>query len=119
MKTRIQSLVRSLFSFAAVSALAVAAQAQPTDDPQTILFVGNSFTQGANSAVLRYRPASVDDLANERVGGIPALFPVSKTAWWRGINEGRYPKPVKLAARTTAWRAEDIRALLQASGGAA
>lgn len=74
MKTRIQSLARSLFSFAAASALAVAAQAQPTDDPQTILFVGNSFTQGANSAVLRYRPASVDDLANERVGGIPALF---------------------------------------------
>ena len=47
---------------------------QAAGDPQTILFVGNSFTQGANSAVLRYRPESIDDLGNDRVGGIPALF---------------------------------------------
>ena len=46
--------------------------------PDRILFIGNSFTQGANSGVLRYRPDSVEDLNAEkpedRVGGIPALF---------------------------------------------
>ena len=46
--------------------------------PERILFIGNSFTQGANSAVLRYRPDSVEDLnaekPDDRVGGIPALF---------------------------------------------
>lgn len=42
--------------------------------PQRILFVGNSFTMGANSAVLRYRPDSVEDINGEGVGGIPALF---------------------------------------------
>ncbi|PZT86988.1 MAG: PEP-CTERM sorting domain-containing protein [Citromicrobium sp.] len=44
------------------------------EQPQQILFIGNSFTQGANSAVLRYRPDSVTDLNSEGVGGIPALF---------------------------------------------
>ena len=42
----------------------------------------------------------------------PGLIPVSHATWWRGIKEGRFPKPVKLGARVTAWRVEDIRALI-------
>lgn len=48
--------------------------------------------------------------------GIPALFPVSASTWWAGVRSGRFPKPVKLGPRTTAWRVEDIRALIE--GGA-
>lgn len=44
---------------------------------------------------------------------IPAVIPVSKFTWWAGIKLGRYPKPVKLGPRITAWRVEDIRALIQ------
>ncbi|MBM4207425.1 MAG: AlpA family phage regulatory protein [Gammaproteobacteria bacterium] len=44
---------------------------------------------------------------------IPAIIPVSKSTWWQGIKDGRYPKPVKLSARTTAWKVEDIRALIE------
>ncbi len=40
-------------------------------------------------------------------------IPVSKSTWWAGIKAGRYPKPVKLGPRITAWRAEDIRALIE------
>jgi hypothetical protein len=40
----------------------------------TILFVGNSFTYGANSPVWRYRASTVHDLNDEGVGGVPALF---------------------------------------------
>jgi hypothetical protein len=54
------------------------------DEQQSILFIGNSFTQGANSAVLRYRPDSVTDLNGEGVGGIPALF--AKFAEQAGLN---------------------------------
>lgn len=43
---------------------------------------------------------------------IPALIPVSKSTWWQGVKDGRFPKPVKLSARTTAWRVEDIRSLI-------
>ncbi len=42
----------------------------------------------------------------------PGLIPVSHATWWRGIREGRYPQPVKLGARVTAWRVEDIKALI-------
>lgn len=44
---------------------------------------------------------------------IPAIIPVSKSTWWAGVKTGRYPKPVKtLGQRITAWRVEDIRALI-------
>ncbi|KQN86808.1 glycosyl transferase family 1 [Sphingomonas sp. Leaf67] len=39
-----------------------------------ILFIGNSFTFGAGSPVERYRPDSVTDLNDDRIGGVPALF---------------------------------------------
>lgn len=42
----------------------------------------------------------------------PGLIPVAHATWWRGIKEGRFPQPVKLSARVTAWRVEDIRALI-------
>lgn len=47
-----------------------------------------------------------------RLSIILYFFPISRSAWWAGVAAGRYPQPVKLSARTTAWRAEDIRALL-------
>lgn len=50
---------------------------------------------------------------------IPAIIPVSKSSWWQGIRNGRYPKLVKLGPRTTAWKVEDIRALIEAMDGAA
>jgi predicted DNA-binding transcriptional regulator AlpA len=44
---------------------------------------------------------------------IPAIIPVSKSTWWEGVKSGRYPQPVKtLGQRITAWRVEDIRALI-------
>lgn len=46
----------------------------------------------------------------------PALIPVSATVWWEGVKTGRYPKGIKLSARTTAWRVEDVRELIQTLG---
>lgn len=43
-------------------------------------------------------------------------YPVAKSTWWAGVKTGRYPQPVKLSERCTAWRAEDIRALIEATG---
>ncbi len=39
-------------------------------------------------------------------------IPVSKSTWWEGVKVGRFPKPIKLGPRTTAWRKEDIQALI-------
>jgi prophage regulatory protein len=49
---------------------------------------------------------------------VPAIIPVSKSSWYAGIAEGRYPKGVKLGPHTTAWKVEDIRALIERLGGA-
>ena len=51
-----------------------------------------------------------------RLSQVLALIPVGKSSWWRGCKSGRYPKPVKLAPRTTAWKAEDIAALVATLG---
>ena len=32
-------------------------------------------------------------------------IPISKSTWWAGVKDGRYPKPVKLGHRITVWRA--------------
>jgi len=45
---------------------------------------------------------------------VPAVVPVCKSTWWAGVKSGRFPSPVKLGPRTTAWRVEDIRNLISA-----
>ncbi|MDZ3832807.1 MAG: SGNH/GDSL hydrolase family protein [Sphingopyxis sp.] len=66
--------MRRRIAMVAAAWLAAVSPVHADEAERSILFVGNSFTQGANSAVLRYRPQSVDDLGGEGVGGIPALF---------------------------------------------
>ena len=48
-----------------------------------------------------------------RLSQILNIFPVSKSAGWEGCRSGVFPKPVKLGPRTTAWRVENIRALME------
>ena len=40
-------------------------------------------------------------------------IPVSKSTWWAGVKDGRFPKPLKLGARVTVWRVDDIRELIE------
>lgn len=40
-------------------------------------------------------------------------IPVSKSTWWQGVKDGRFPKAQKLGPRTTVWKVEDIRALFE------
>jgi prophage regulatory protein len=48
-----------------------------------------------------------------RLKAVLALLPISAASWWAGVASGRYPKPVKLGPRITAWRVEDIRKLIE------
>jgi hypothetical protein len=48
---------------------------------------------------------------------IPPILPVGRTTFLNGVKSGKYPKPVKLGQRTTAWRVEDIRDLIAKIGG--
>jgi prophage regulatory protein len=59
----------------------------------------------------------LSQIIGDKARGIPPIIPVSKSTWWAGVKNGRFPKPVRnLGPRITAWKASDIRAL--ASGGA-
>lgn len=47
-----------------------------------------------------------------RIRQILQLIPVSASTWWAGVASGKYPPAIKLGARTTVWKAEDIHALI-------
>ena len=51
-----------------------------------------------------------------RLHQVLALIPVSKSAWYAGMAEGRYPRPVQLGPRTVAYRVEDIATLIESLG---
>lgn len=65
-------------------------------------------------------PSSFPQTGFVRLSSILAPFgpmPVSKSTWWAGVKSGRYPQPVKLGSRITAWRVEEILALLEGASG--
>jgi predicted DNA-binding transcriptional regulator AlpA len=62
---------------------------------------------------LRVAQITGDPKANPPV---PAIIPVSRSTWWDGVKSGRFPKPVKLGPRMTAWCVEDIRELVVSFG---
>jgi predicted DNA-binding transcriptional regulator AlpA len=47
-----------------------------------------------------------------RLPVILKIFPIGKSTWWQGVKDGKYPNPVKLSDRITAWKVEDIKSLI-------
>lgn len=45
-----------------------------------------------------------------RLKEVLIIFPVSRSTWYRGIEVGRYPAPVKIG-RMSFWRLKDIQEL--------
>ncbi|HAI94812.1 MAG TPA: transcriptional regulator [Xanthomonadaceae bacterium] len=76
-------------------------------------------TSAPHSLLLAVSPVAFNPLPVTgflRLSEVLRLYPVAKSTWWAGVKSGRYPKPVKLGERCTAWRVEDIRALIEAAG---
>ncbi len=48
-----------------------------------------------------------------RLPEVLEVFPVSKSTWFQGVKDGRYPSPLKLSKRCSAWALEDIHALIK------
>lgn len=67
-------------------------------------------------------PSQLPTTGFVRLPQILAHIPVSRSTWWMGCKSGKYPAPIKLGENITAWKAEDIHALiakLAEQGGAA
>jgi predicted DNA-binding transcriptional regulator AlpA len=57
----------------------------------------------------------LSQILGDKRKGITPIIPVSKSSWWDGVKSGRYPASVKLGERTTCWRVEDIRKLIEST----
>lgn len=55
-------------------------------------------------------------ILGDKKKGIDPIIPVSKSTWWAGIKEGRYPAPVKIGKRAVAWKASEIEVLAEQFG---
>jgi len=53
----------------------------------------------------------IDSIVGNKKKGIVGILPISKSTWWAGVKSGRYPKPVKISTRCTAWLAEEVDAM--------
>lgn len=63
----------------------------------------------------KHAPTQATGLPDEgfvKVPQIIAVFPVSRSGWWQGVKDGKYPAPVKLGPKNTAWKVQDIRKLI-------
>ena len=56
-------------------------------------------------------------LIGSRRAGTKGILPFSSPTLWRMVKDGRFPKPVKLGERITAWRVEDVRAWMDSRKG--
>lgn len=43
-----------------------------------------------------------------RLPQVLEYLPISKSSWWSGVKEGKYPASLKLGPRTTVWLESDI-----------
>lgn len=76
--------------------------------PRSVLFIGNSFTFGAQSDVMTYRKESVTDLNGDGMGGVPALF--MRFAEEAGLH---YQVSLETAAgQTLAWHLANKRGVI-------
>lgn len=60
-----------------------------------------------------------DDLpnsANVRQPVVQGLYGCSAASIWRGVKNGRIPKPRKLSPRTTCWNVGELRRALALDG---
>jgi prophage regulatory protein len=48
-----------------------------------------------------------------KIVGPNGLIPVSRSAFYQGIRDGIYPRPVRLGKRTSAWRMSELMHVVQ------
>lgn len=58
----------------------------------------------------------VDPRALLRLPQVLTLVAVSRSTFWKGVQQGRFPRPVRLAGtRAALWRARDIIELIESA----
>lgn len=47
-----------------------------------------------------------------RVNQIIKILSISRSHWWQGVKDGRFPLGIKLSPKIVVWKTADIRALI-------
>ena len=47
-----------------------------------------------------------------RLADVLKIIPVCKSTWWKGVQDGRFPKLIKLGPGITCWRYSEIQPLI-------
>jgi predicted DNA-binding transcriptional regulator AlpA len=55
---------------------------------------------------------ALPDVAHVRLPVVEALFGCSAATIWRGVRDGRVPRPRKISERVTAWNVGELRRAL-------
>ncbi|WP_051388494.1 helix-turn-helix transcriptional regulator [Hyphomicrobium nitrativorans] len=51
------------------------------------------------------------EIAEDKLLRLPEVLrriPISKSSWWKGVKDGRFPQSIKVGPRVTCWRERDI-----------
>ena len=80
------------------------------------IFIGESLTATKEIQLLTF--LRIWQILGDKKANPPVepILPISRASFYAGIKAGIYPSPVKLSARVSAWRVEDIRELLEKMG---
>lgn len=54
----------------------------------------------------------IKDIVGDKSQGVSGIISISKSSWWAGVADGRFPQPIKLGPKTTCWRESDVLALI-------
>ena len=77
------------------------------------LFMSNNTIPPTTKPILATTAYSLPEIGYIRQSQLLKIFPIGKTTLWAGVKTGRFPKPIKLGGRITAWKVEDIRACIE------
>jgi prophage regulatory protein len=59
----------------------------------------------------------IDVLVNNPKKNTHGVMGIGRTTWLEGVKSGKYPKPIKIG-RSTLWKVEQIRELIEKLGSA-
>ncbi|WP_166214545.1 AlpA family phage regulatory protein [Bradyrhizobium septentrionale] len=53
----------------------------------------------------------------QKIIGPNGLIPISRSAFYQGIRDGIYPKPIRLGKRTSVWRVSELLRVIEGGHG--
>lgn len=80
---------------------------------RTVKAVAVKKKRGKKHAPEKTMHINLDMPGFQRLESVLEIFPVSRAAWYEGINEGRYPPSILIGKRSVGWSNYSLKKLLR------